>query len=385
MKEKFNPYDFHEKILENIDYDWKVIVIAKENKEEALKLIRQLGMLSLVGDDFNVSILNLISGFAATIFGRNLLKLAQAECISAIWYVDEGIYKLYVRTIKSLEDLFNKLPHEPVVVSISLSPSEDLIPMPYNPEEPINIAIRIAAENNKIIVFAAGNFGPKENTLNPWSLAPWVFSVGAASKDGNLLARFSSRGCTSDIFNRPTVVAPGIDIITTHPPDTPKNKIQLEAEKRIGFYEKVKKEDWPSYTVVSGTSIATPHVSRIVGLIMHYLLNMLDEYKKDKGTMPRSFAQIYTHDQTMKFDERVTSQRLVGNYKDFGNVRIVKYPLGEPFPLIIKQILMDMAIGIANYKPHEVGAGFINIEIATHYFGKYGEPNPELFIYKVIE
>jgi len=385
MKEKFKPVNFYEKIIANIDYDWKVIVIAKENKEEdALKLIRQLGMLSIVGDNFDVSKLNLISGFAATIFGDKLMMLAHSECISAIWHIDEDIYNLYVRIIKSLEDIILET-LEPVVINISLSPPEHLIPMEYLPDEPIHIATKKAAQNNKIIVFAAGNSGPKENTLNPWSLSPWVISVGATSKDGNHLAGFSSRGCDLDILNRPTVVAPGIDIITTHPPYIPKSKVLLDAEKRTGFYEKIKKEDWLNYTVVSGTSIAAPHVSRISLLIIHYLLTCVEEYKKVKGTLPKTIAQIYTHDQTSKLDERVTSKRIAGYYKDTNKVRTVVYSLNEPFPLTIKQILMDMAIAMVNYKPHEVGSGFVNMDIATQYFSKFGQPDPDFFVYKVIE
>ena len=76
-------------------------------------------------------------------------------------------------------------------------------------------------------VFAAGNDGPAANTINPYSVAPWVISVGAADKSG-ALADFSSRGNPGETgtftmpdgqtwtySSQPTVVATGVDIVST--------------------------------------------------------------------------------------------------------------------------------------------------------------------------
>lgn len=50
----------------------------------------------------------------------------------------------------------------------------------------MNVATRILAENGITVVVAAGNFGPANNTLNRWAVAPWAIGVGAAYADGQL-------------------------------------------------------------------------------------------------------------------------------------------------------------------------------------------------------
>ena len=119
---------------------------------------------------------------------------------------------------------------------------------PFDPENPINVASKAAVDAGMVVVFAAGNAGPGSNTLNPYSVAPWVIGVAAGNKDGQTLANFSSRGVYGDSLYQPTITAPGVDIVsaaaTTHAVD--------------GTY----------YVSNSGTSMATPHVSGVVALLL---------------------------------------------------------------------------------------------------------------------
>lgn len=122
---------------------------------------------------------------------------------------------------------------------------------PYNP---ISLAAKRAYDAGIIVTFAAGNEGPDANTLNPYSASPCVISVAAGDKQGNL-ADFSSRGRAGDANVRPDVTAPGVDIsaarattgvAATTVPDT----------------------DNPLYATISGTSMATPHISGVVALML---------------------------------------------------------------------------------------------------------------------
>lgn len=119
---------------------------------------------------------------------------------------------------------------------------------PFDPEDPINVASKAAVDAGMVVLFAAGNSGPGSDTLNPYSVAPWVIGVAAGNKDGQTLADFSSRGVYGDDLYQPTITAPGVGIVaalaTTHSAD--------------GVY----------YTSKSGTSMATPHVAGVVALML---------------------------------------------------------------------------------------------------------------------
>src|SRR5439155_963085 len=52
---------------------------------------------------------------------------------------------------------------------------------PFDPEDPVSIASKRVHDRGVTVVFAAGNDGPDENTLNPYSVAPWVIGVAAGS------------------------------------------------------------------------------------------------------------------------------------------------------------------------------------------------------------
>src|SRR2546426_545672 len=53
---------------------------------------------------------------------------------------------------------------------------------PFDPKDPINKATKKVSSRGITVVFAAGNDGPDQNTLNPYSVAPWVIGVAAGCK-----------------------------------------------------------------------------------------------------------------------------------------------------------------------------------------------------------
>ena len=141
----------------------------------------------------------------------------------------------------------------------------------FDPENPTNIATKMLSDRGVIVVFSAGNSGSGEDTITGnFKKAPWVVTVAAGDK-GGLLVDFSSRGerngggevtVDGETFiwqDRPTITAPGVDTLSAFAstsggstPDT----------------------NNPFYTSKSGTSMAAPHTSGVVALMLEANPNM---------------------------------------------------------------------------------------------------------------
>jgi serine protease AprX len=126
----------------------------------------------------------------------------------------------------------------------------------FAPYHPISLATKRAYDAGMMVVFAAGNSGPEQDTLNPYSASPCAISVAAGDKSG-FLANFSSRGIPGDPYHKPDITAPGVQIIAARaltgavtPPFT--------GDLEYGAF----------YSRISGTSMATPHVSGTLALML---------------------------------------------------------------------------------------------------------------------
>ncbi len=156
----------------------------------------------------------------------------------------------------------------------------------YDPNNAINqVTRRIVNDNNVAVVFAAGNAGADNHdgstvTTNPYSLEPSVISVAAIERDGSGIASFSSRGSAEDNFTWPDIGAPGVHIWAT--------------EARKTLISAMRKQD-PNdamdgyYMSISGTSMATPHISGLTALIWQAAPSLrMSEFHDDFQTLNES-------------------------------------------------------------------------------------------------
>jgi serine protease AprX len=167
----------------------------------------------------------------------------------------------------------------------------------YDPNEPIPQAAKVLHDAGITVVFAAGNDGPDQNTMNRRSVAPWVISVAASCKLGGdpvwvngycrddvvvdagvvrprfladdgrdgILTSFSSRGIPGDPVQHPDILAPGARIVSARAKQGADMVAHEASFRNVGSCPQIAEEAY--YACVSGTSMAAPVTSGIVALL----------------------------------------------------------------------------------------------------------------------
>ena len=140
---------------------------------------------------------------------------------------------------------------------INMSLGADIAPSERHNEEadPICRAIRLVARDGVIVVCASGNSG--EGYASTPGICSDAITVGAIDVEGKI-ADFSSRNHPDyEERQKPEVVAPGVNIHATTATGSLIDVMQWMDGIRRGC--------------ISGTSMATPHVSGLVALWVNYL------------------------------------------------------------------------------------------------------------------
>ena len=133
----------------------------------------------------------------------------------------------------------------------------------YDENDPVNVATRMLYDRGVNVVFSAGNAGPGMRTLNPYAAAPWVISVGALDERGRL-ANYSARGDFGSRTFRPTLAAPGTNIVSLRAAGTNlTGTTGLPAD-----LQGLSPAELAYYTTASGTSFSAPAVAGTIALLL---------------------------------------------------------------------------------------------------------------------
>ncbi|MBI2305144.1 MAG: S8 family peptidase [Chloroflexi bacterium] len=153
--------------------------------------------------------------------------------------------------------------------------------------DPLSRTCDAAVARGVAVCVAAGNDGPARGTVGSPGAARRVIAIGA-STDGDAVADFSSRGPTADGRVKPDLLFPGYGIISARAQGTAMGRTIDDL-----------------YTEASGTSMATPHASGAVALLLEarpglnpaQVKDLLISSAKDLGLSPSDQgagrAQVY--------------------------------------------------------------------------------------------
>src|SRR6266404_2920789 len=134
----------------------------------------------------------------------------------------------------------------------------------FDVNDPVNIATRMLTDNGVNVVFSAGNTGSGADSLNPYSIAPWVISTGATDDQGRL-ASFSSRGEFGSPLFRPTLVAPGVNTVSLRASTL---AAVTTVDGLAANDAQLSPTEVPYYTTGNGTSFSAPQVAGVIALML---------------------------------------------------------------------------------------------------------------------
>lgn len=231
--------------------------------------------------------------------GAHLIGLKGLQC-SIVTDLVPGVPGCLVTILSSFDWILEN--HEAYNIRVNTNSWGSVTPRPFDPADPISVAVDALVEAGIVVLFAAGNSGPGPNTMTPESRNPKVIGVAASQPSGGLV-EFSSRGVPG--AETPTVAAPGHLIISTRL----HSGGDMDIFTVVGFDAVIPPQFLPNYLVAQGTSMATPVAAGVAALVL--------------SANP------------------------------------------ELTPAQVKGVFEESATPMLGYGPFEVGAGFVNAEAAV--------------------
>ncbi|HBB94754.1 MAG TPA: hypothetical protein DC054_05130 [Blastocatellia bacterium] len=147
----------------------------------------------------------------------------------------------------------------------------------FDVNDPVNIATRMLTDNGVNVVFSAGNTGPGADSLNPYSVAPWVISTGATDNAGKL-ADFSSRGDFGSPLFHPTIVAPAVNTVSLRASTL---ATVTTIDGLAANDASLNSSELPYYTTGNGTSFSAPQVAGTIALMLEANPNLTPAQVRD--------------------------------------------------------------------------------------------------------
>lgn len=136
-------------------------------------------------------------------------------------------------------------------------------------------AVEDATKAGLVVVIAAGNSGPLSETVGTPGISKDAITVGAYDDkntpfvDDDTPAFFTSKGPTPvDKSKKPDISSPGVEVVSLR---SPGSTIDKEPVIHYGDY----------YTLLSGTSMATPIVAGVTALILQANPNLTPQQVKE--------------------------------------------------------------------------------------------------------
>ncbi len=362
---KLGPASKQQALLAQLEQSYRFVI---RGTEQALNRIRH--EFEKGDDSAKVEDLGAFDSLAMTLRVSDARQICSWDGVDQVWYLSPVLADPYVRILMGLQYVKRTL-KPPAVINMSLGPPAELYPLLGDTAEPMQHAAQVLANQGMIIVMAIGNNGPAATPglTNPWCQAESVICVGAASKDGNALWEASSVGVPEDPKTWPTVVAHGIDVVGPWPTDLPKPAHRRAYDLASAeFLESVPAEKYELYTLMTGSSQAAAQVSRAASQIVHFITNLIEQNQASSNQ--RLFSLSIPRERFesgARLGPRWTGDVVIDS-EDFVEV---EYRLVEPWKLV-KQLLVDTALPMPEYDPHQVGAGFVSPALIEEQFGQFG-------------
>lgn len=328
--------------------------------------------------------LPLIDGVLLALKVSDAEALAKRDDVEQVYYVRTDMTQLYSTVIRALGSAWTTAP-APGVVSMSLGPDNAVMPLASDADDPINLATGKVADKGFAMVMAIGNYydvgSPRPGITNPWCRPQWIICVGAASADAAVLLDESARGMSGDKATWPTVVAYGVNVLSSWPAHVQKTPKQQARDAASAEWRALPKDVRDDYAVMSGTSQATGQVSRAASQVLWFVQQTLSGMNGVK----RGDVLFSIDVPQAQFDSGGRlGPRLNGDVAQpvKGAVRIT-YRVDEPWK-IAKQVLIDTAQPMPGFAPEAVGAGFVSPDYIDAQFGRFNVGAPRILPLKVI-